>query len=83
MKILTAIVGKFEDDNGAFDLAVMGMTLTETVQALSLQEFLDDSFHQTPAIIVWEGEKRQKSRKFLYAIGAETTTTTTIFIRRV
>ena len=38
LKILTAIVGKFEDDNGAFDFAVMGMTLTETAQALSLQD---------------------------------------------
>lgn len=45
-----------EDDNRAFVFAVMGMTMTATAQALSLQEFLDNSFHQTPAMTAWEGE---------------------------
>lgn len=56
LKILTEILGMFEDDNRACAVAVMGMTLTATAQALSLQEFLDNSFHQTPAMTAWEGE---------------------------
>lgn len=46
----------FEDENRACAFAVMGMTLTATAQALSLQEFLDNSFHQTHAMTAWEGE---------------------------
>ena len=45
----------FEDENRGF-VFCGGMTLTATAQALSLQEFLDNSFHQTPAMTAWEGE---------------------------